>query len=489
MSQVREIPRVAEKEVRRAVVAAPVILRPRRSFISYKDAPWIVAIGDVVALATPLVLATSNLVSLEKNPGLTTILTVTAGILLWLIFAGGLDLYSVALASSFKRTHRATLCAVLLVFAAKYVYIDPAETSLVLKYSYAVSAVLGVALWRTLFAAYTRAFPISQRVLVVGAGSAGTLLAKALRDKWNKGEAAYYLVGFVDDDPEKIGSERAGAYVHGSSRDVEALVDKYQVDTVALAINQEPVFNADVFNAFLDVREKGVRVVGMVALYEYVARKVALSHVKHNWGITFTLEDMGNSFGYGPASRALDIVTGVFGCIIVGLISPFLMIANKFMSPGPLLYSQLRVGKGGKPFRIYKFRSMIVNAEASGAVWASEKDPRITKLGNFLRRTRLDELPQFWNVLKGEMSLIGPRPERPEFVEILACKIPFYRARHAIKPGLTGWAQVMYRYGASEEDALTKLEFDLYYVKHRSLALDLHILARSVVTVLTAAGR
>jgi lipopolysaccharide/colanic/teichoic acid biosynthesis glycosyltransferase len=188
--------------------------------------------------------------------------------------------------------------------------------------------------------------------------------------------------------------------------------------------------------------------------------------------------------------RSVDILIGFVGCLFLVLAIPFVWLANRFASPGCLFFVQERVGQGGKTFRLVKFRSMVVDAEkGTGAVWAQVGDSRITPVGNILRKTRLDEVPQFWNVLRGEMSVVGPRPERPEFVNRLAEEIPFYRARHAVKPGITGWAQVKYRYGASQEDSLVKLEYDLYYIKHQGLFADLIILLKTLEVVLGFKGR
>lgn len=181
------------------------------------------------------------------------------------------------------------------------------------------------------------------------------------------------------------------------------------------------------------------------------------------------------------ASLGLFLVTIPITCITVALI--------KRTSPGPVFFSQTRVGMNGKPFTVYKFRTMHINAETTGAQWASENDPRIITGGNFLRKTRIDEIPQCWNILKGEMSFIGPRPERPEFTSMLNKEVPYYDLRHIIKPGLTGWAQVKYPYGASTEDSLRKLQFDLYYIKNYSLLLDLNIVIRTIKITLLRGGR
>jgi len=188
--------------------------------------------------------------------------------------------------------------------------------------------------------------------------------------------------------------------------------------------------------------------------------------------------------------EAADALTALPALLFLGLCIPPLWVINRFNSPGPLFYRQDRIGKSGKIFKILKFRTMVVAAEqTTGVVWAKANDDRITPVGRFLRKSRLDELPQFWNVLKGEMSFIGPRPERPSFVSVLEKEIPFYRLRHAVKPGITGWAQVQYGYGASVNDAFVKMTYDLYYIKNQSFFLDVLIIWKTFSVVLGLKGR
>ena len=189
------------------------------------------------------------------------------------------------------------------------------------------------------------------------------------------------------------------------------------------------------------------------------------------------------------AARAVDVSVSAVALVVL---SPILLLLAMFVkadSRGPAIYRQLRLGLHGKPFTLLKFRSMRIDAEASGPVWASQRDPRVTRVGRFLRATRLDELPQLWNVLKGDMALIGPRPERPHFVETLAAEIPHFRARMLVKPGLTGWAQVNFRYGASVDDARVKLSYDLYYVRHRNFWMNVRIVAGTARVMLRKEGR
>jgi exopolysaccharide biosynthesis polyprenyl glycosylphosphotransferase len=192
---------------------------------------------------------------------------------------------------------------------------------------------------------------------------------------------------------------------------------------------------------------------------------------------------------YPLLKRVMDIILALIGLAIFLLMLPFIALAIKLDSSGPIFYMQERTGKAGKPFRVIKLRTMVQDAEKrSGPLWAAKGDPRITTVGRFLRKSRLDEVPQIINVLRGEMSMVGPRPERPKFVEMLSEEIPFYNTRHVIRPGVTGWAQVKYRYGSSTYDSMVKLQYDLYYIRHRSLLLDLLILIRTVRKMLLFQG-
>lgn len=191
---------------------------------------------------------------------------------------------------------------------------------------------------------------------------------------------------------------------------------------------------------------------------------------------------------YDLVKRAFDLIMVAAWSVVVLPLIPVIALIIKLDSPGPVFYSQLRVGLHGHVFRIYKFRSMSTDAERDGAVWAQEADPRVTRVGRFLRRARIDELPQLWNVLRGEMAFVGPRPERPEFTSMLASQLPEYGSRHSVKPGLTGWAQIRYRYASSVQDSATKLEYDLYYVGHRSLGFDVKILLLTISVMLHLRG-
>jgi sugar transferase (PEP-CTERM system associated) len=238
----------------------------------------------------------------------------------------------------------------------------------------------------------------------------------------------------------------------------------------------------------LEMKLDGVSFDHLASVYESYTGKIAVENLRPSW-LIFSAGFKKSSL-VGASKRLLDLLAAGLGMVIALPLMALVMLAIKLTSQGPALYHQQRVGQHGRIFTVHKFRSMRQDAEAAtGPVWAAKHgDPRITPVGRFLRRSRLDELPQLWNVLKGDMSFVGPRPERPEFVADLTRQIPFYGQRHVVRPGLTGWAQVRYTYGASVEDALQKLQYDLFYIKNLSLALDLFIILDTVKTVLLRKG-
>ena len=357
-----------------------------------------------------------------------------------------------------------------------------------------VLAFCGLAAWRAVYCSLFAQPMFNQRLLIVGAGSAGNTLLQALqagdRQPAASRDIGIEVIGFIDDDPLKQGMIMDSARVLGTRNEIERIVQETTPDEVVLAITNSSAIHEDLFERILDFRERGIRVSTMVEVFERLTGRVPVEHVGRNLHVVMPLT-------VSPAERVLQmgkrlsgIVAGCVGCVLVGLAIPFVWLGNLIWSPGPLFFRQMRVGKAGRTFEIIKFRSMVVEAEKdTGAVWAKENDPRITNVGRFLRKTRLDEFPQFVNVLLGQMNLVGPRPERPEFVEQLSREIPFYRIRHAVRPGLTGWAQVSYRYGASQEDALYKLQYDLYYLKHQSMMLDFEIIMKTLRVVLGLKGR
>lgn len=253
--------------------------------------------------------------------------------------------------------------------------------------------------------------------------------------------------------------------------------------------NSSNFSSVELYNDLLEVFNQGHIIKEYSQVYENLSGRVYVNFKNNQLYKQFPFSEHNVKPIYKLVHRFFDVLISSIGIVGLLILLPILLLMNLVANRGPLLYTQERVGRKGKCFKIYKLRSMVVNAEKNGAVWAEKNDMRVTKFGKFLRKTRLDEFPQFFNILKGEMSVIGPRPERPIFVEELSKEIPFYPTRHIIKPGLTGWAQVNTSYGATVEDSLRKLQYDLYYIKHRNVFLDLNIAIKTLSTIIFYRGQ
>jgi sugar transferase (PEP-CTERM system associated) len=317
---------------------------------------------------------------------------------------------------------------------------------------------------------------------MVGTSAAGVSLARELHERH---ELGVEVVGFVVSDPSRVGTPVFNPGIIGTIEDIPAIVRARSVDKVVVSLADARGMLP--MEKLLEMRLEGVAFEHLASVYESYTGKIALENLRPSW-LIFS-EGFRRSRWRDTVKRAIDLVAATIGLILGAPVLAAFAWAVKLTSQGPALYSQERVGAQGHIFTVYKLRSMYANAESgTGAVWSKPGDVRITPLGGFMRRTRVDELPQLWNVLKGEMSLVGPRPERPEFVSALIEQVPYYGQRHVVKPGLTGWAQVRYTYGASVEDTMEKLQYDLFYIKNFSISLDLFIIFETIKTVLLRRG-
>jgi sugar transferase (PEP-CTERM system associated) len=325
----------------------------------------------------------------------------------------------------------------------------------------------------------TRDAQLEERVLILGTGLRARALAQQI---WSQHEFAYRIVGFVDEMPATLPSH--DPLVIGSHTDLPRIIAENRVERIVVSLSDRrgnmPV------DDLLQAKLSGVRVEDAATMYERITGKILIDEIKPSWLIFsdgFRASRMTRAF-----KRGFDVCVAALGLMLAAPLMALTALAIWLESPGPIFYRQERVGANGRHFTLTKFRSMRVDAEQGTPIWAKDKDDRVTRVGRFIRMTRLDELPQLWNVLKGDMSCVGPRPERPFFVEQLTAEIPFYQTRHVVRPGVTGWAQVKYRYGSSVEDAREKLRYDLYYIKHQSLVFDFTILIDTVRVVLFRQG-
>jgi sugar transferase (PEP-CTERM system associated) len=347
-----------------------------------------------------------------------------------------------------------------------------------------IIAVLLATVWaaRAVFAWLMRAIGPRERLLMIGTTHGSVTLARELLDR--RPELGIDIVGFVDAESGRTGA-LCNTDVVGDIDAVSDIVRERRVDRVV--VNLADARGRLPVDKLLDLRLRGIPIDHLASVYERYTGKIALENLRPSWFIFSS--GFRHTQTLVAAKRLLDIVVATTGLLLSAPVLAVVAAAVKLTSPGPVVYTQRRVGHNGKPFTIRKFRSMQIDAEAdTGAVWATLNDPRLTPIGRLLRSTRLDELPQLWNVLLGDMSLVGPRPERPEFVSHLEREIKFYGRRHLVKPGLTGWAQISYPYGASVHDALQKLQYDLYYLKHMSIGFDLFIMLATFRTVWSRTG-
>src|SRR4051794_7214170 len=340
-------------------------------------------------------------------------------------------------------------------------------------------AILG---WRLAFNSVTGSLKLEERVLFVGTGETARKVARQILDQH---DFAYRVIGFIDDDASRIGERIVNPAIVGTPADMERLIAHHQIDRIVVGLSDRrgklPV------EELLRAKMAGVRVEDATTTYERVTGKILIDDLRPSWLI------FSDGFRVSRLSRVMKRTIDLTLSIVMAIVAlPLMLLATLLVlldDGRPVLYRQERVGENGRAFVLTKFRSMRKDAEKGGKpMWATDGDDRITRIGRFLRKTRLDELPQLWNVIRGDMSFVGPRPERPFFVDQLAADIPFYQQRHAVKPGLTGWAQVKYRYGSSREDAMEKLRYDLYYIKHLSVIFDLTIVFDTVKVVLFRKG-
>ena len=336
--------------------------------------------------------------------------------------------------------------------------------------------------WRLIIHWFLGHPQIGERILIVGSGPTAIELA---REALNRPDAGFRIVGFADSDPELVGKSLINPRVVGLTSELGEIVRRENVDRIVVAMGERrgqfPVEELLQLSLSGDVSiEEGA------SFYERVTGRVHLNMMRPSWLI---FSGRKRQVRMNTIIRlALHRLAAFIGAVLSLPIVLIAAILIKLESHGPVLYKQKRVGRNGRHFTVMKFRSMRIDAEKDGPVWAADADDRVTRVGKIIRKIRIDEIPQFWNILKGDMNFVGPRPERPHFVSQLAEEIPYYDQRHLIAPGLTGWAQIKYPYGSSIEDARQKLQYDLYYIKNQNLMLDAAILFETIKTILFGRG-
>lgn len=404
------------------------------------------------------------------------------------IFATIFELYNLQKASKFEIVIQNIILtsSVTVLFYLLTPFFTPElpENRLQIIYFY-ISINLALFIWRYAYIVLISAPRFFKKVLLIGDARDINSIVAALQ----KSDPNYKVIGFINTDSRRYVPSGFNPLPEFPLNDVAKTVKENTISEIVVATPQAEGMTVFLYNQLITLLETGTPIREYTHVYEEITRRVPVQHVDRDFYRYFPFSRSNQNKLYLFFHRILDLLFSLIGLLFGVLISPIIIVGNIIGNRGPLFYTQIRVGRNGKHFRIYKLRSMVPDAEKQGAVFASKKDHRVTKFGRFLRKSRFDEIPQFINVIKGDMSVIGPRPERPVFVKELSERIPFYEVRHIVKPGVTGWAQVNAKYGASAEDALEKLQYDLYYIKRRSLFLDISIVVKTLSTIIFFRGQ
>ncbi len=348
-----------------------------------------------------------------------------------------------------------------------------------------LAVVLALFIWRFFYVKFLASQRFLKKVVLVCDRDQARELILGLEGS----DPHYKVLGYVNTDSNSVHTPEFNFVEHIESEKLEKFVNDYRISEVVIASQKTDGITVSIYNQLIHLLESGFIIREYTQVYEAITQRIPVQYVARDFYRYFPFSRSNQNQLYLLAVRVLEVIFSICGILFGIAILPLILVGNLIGNRGKLFYTQERVGKNGAVFQIIKFRTMVKNAESNGAVFATTNDTRITPFGKFLRKARIDEFPQFINVLKGDMGIIGPRPERPVFVKKIADVMPFYETRHVIKPGLTGWAQVNYSYGDSIDDSLIKLQYDLYYIKHRSVFLDINITIKTLSTVLFYRGQ
>ncbi|MWW24847.1 sugar transferase [Algibacter lectus] len=347
------------------------------------------------------------------------------------------------------------------------------------------SIVSALFVWRWFYVTFITSPRFHKKALIVGEISSIQSIVEAFKNS----DPNYKIVGFINCETKQVDNIKFTGAKEFSPTEIHQVIKDENISEIVIASYDSDSITPEIYRDLITLLESGFPIKEYTQAYEEMTQRVPVQFVGKDFYKYFPFSRSNHNKLYLFFRRIFDVSISVIGLVVSLVFLPLIFIGNLIGNRGSLFYTQERIGKNGVPFQIIKYRSMVEDAEKNGAVWAQKNDTRITPFGKFLRHSRLDEIPQFINILKGDMSLIGPRPERPRFVSELSSVLPFYETRHIVKPGLTGWAQVKTRYGSSVDDSLLKLQYDLYYIKHRSFFLDINILVKTISTMIFFRGQ
>lgn len=451
-------------------------------------------IGDNMLLITLLVLIINPIphIGLSSSNSMfgtwnTTLVRIFLVLASWGIAVNIMQAQQLNCAASILKSPLYALCSLvlMLIFCIMlfYLFIGDGVISFIkpLFFFLAVAAPI-LCIWRVLLAEIINLPRFRRQAVIVGVNAAGRNVARELLSARHP---SINVLGYISENIDEQ-KQQDGLPIFGSRSALHRLAQDSVIDTIIMAIDYKA--NPELFQEALGGTKRGISVIPVATVYESTSGKIPLDDIGDQWTIAFPMEQFVSPL-YWCWNKAIDLVFGICGVVILCILFPILALLIYFDSPGPIFFSQERAGHHGKTFRILKFRSMRTDRERLNSVaWVSKGDERVTRVGRLLRATHLDELPQALNIVRGDMSLIGPRPERPDYIVELSKSNPFYSYRLSVRPGITGWAQVKYGYGSSEQDELVKLQYDLFYIKHQSFLLDVLIILKTVFEVILCHG-
>lgn len=458
---------------------------PNKSTFSISERKFFLRIIDVLSVLSFIIVATEYLDfhyfdALESN-----LLVWLATLCFYILFFGQIfELYNLKVASSRYLVIRsagitALLVTIFYIFTPIIAPVLPVNRLQILYLFFTIF--IPIVVWRFFYIAFVFLPKYHKYLLLIGEAKELSDLMQLIRKK----APDNLVVGYISDEP--IPEATMATHFDATNFLIKSIIKEHHITEIVVAkssLSQSSLMHNQLVHLF----ENGIHIISAKKFIERITSLVPELEMKDAFYDYLTISQSHESKFYRTIIRLVDIIAGLLGILFLTLLLPFVLIGNLIGNRGKLFYFQERVGEKGETFTIIKLRSMVSDAEKNGAVWAEKNDKRVTKFGKFLRQTRLDEIPQFLNVLKGDMSLIGPRPERPEFVSDLEGKIPFYAIRHVVRPGLTGWAQVMHPYANTLEDYDLKVRYDLYYIKERNLLMDFKIVIKTITTVLFFRG-
>jgi exopolysaccharide biosynthesis polyprenyl glycosylphosphotransferase len=406
---------------------------------------------------------------------------------LYLTIIGSIfEMYNLQVASSQFQVVKSiilTTSTTVLVYLLTPIYTPILPTNRIQILIFFVSIFVALFSWRMIYVRFFASNRFSKKVILICDNDQVKELVKGLESA----DPHYKILGFLNSDSSN--ETKLNNVKNIDITNLEKFVKENSISEIVIASQKTDGISITLYNQLIHLLENGYIIREYTQVYESITYRIPVQYVSRDFYRYFPFSRSNQNHFYMLFVRLLEIITAIIGLAFGFILIPIVILGNIIGNRGKLFYTQERVGKNGKVFNIVKFRTMIKDAENEGAVFATINDSRITPFGKILRKSRIDEFPQFYNILKGDMAVIGPRPERPVFVDEIAAVMPFYETRHVIKPGLTGWAQVNYSYGETIDDSLIKLQYDLYYIKHRSLFLDFNIMFKTLSTILFYRGQ